>query len=58
MNGLRAGMSAPPLMAAAQAAAGVKSLTCQEATFYRASPEPPQSTQLRHCPHAPGASAT
>ena len=33
MNGLRAGMSAPPLMAAARVAAGVKFLTCQEATF-------------------------
>jgi hypothetical protein len=33
MNGLRAGMSAPPLMAAARVAAGVTSLTCQEPTF-------------------------
>jgi hypothetical protein len=28
MNGVRAGMSAPPLMAAARVAAGVTSLTC------------------------------
>jgi hypothetical protein len=33
MNGLRAGMAAPPLMAAARVAAGVTSLTCQEPTF-------------------------
>jgi hypothetical protein len=33
MNGVRAGMSAPPLMAAARVAAGVTSLTCQKATF-------------------------
>jgi Transposase DDE domain group 1 len=33
MNGLRAGMSAPPLMAAARVAAGVTSLTCQEPMF-------------------------
>jgi hypothetical protein len=33
MNGLRAGMSAPPLMAAARVAAGVTSLTRQEPTF-------------------------
>jgi hypothetical protein len=33
MNGLRAGMSAPPLMAAARVAAGVTSLTCQEPRF-------------------------
>jgi hypothetical protein len=32
MNGLRAGMSAPPLMAAARVAAGVTSLTCQQPT--------------------------
>ena len=30
MNGLRAGMSAAPLMAAARVAAGVTSLTCQK----------------------------
>ena len=30
---LRAGMAAPPLMAAARVAAGVTSLTCQEPTF-------------------------
>jgi len=29
MNGLPAGISAPPLMAAARVAAGVTSLTCQ-----------------------------
>src|SRR5208282_1474239 len=33
MNGLRAGIFAPPLMAAARVAAGVTSLTCQEPTF-------------------------
>jgi hypothetical protein len=33
MNALRAGMAAPPLMAAARVAAGVTSLTCQEPTF-------------------------
>jgi hypothetical protein len=33
MNGLRAGMSAPPVIAAARVAAGVTSLTCQEPTF-------------------------
>jgi hypothetical protein len=33
MDGLRAGMAAPPLMAAARVAAGVTSLTCQEPTF-------------------------
>ena len=33
MNGLRAGMSAPPLMAAARVAAGDTSLTCQEPTL-------------------------
>ena len=33
MNGLRAGMSAPPLMAAAWVAARATSLTCQEPTF-------------------------
>jgi hypothetical protein len=33
MNGLRAGMAAPPLMATARVAAGVTSLTCQEPTF-------------------------
>jgi hypothetical protein len=33
MNGLRAGMSAAPLMTAARVAAGVTSLTCQKATF-------------------------
>jgi hypothetical protein len=32
MNGLRAGMSAAPLMAAARVAAGVTSLTCQNRT--------------------------
>jgi hypothetical protein len=33
VNGLHAGMSAPPLMAAARVAAGVTSLTRQEPTF-------------------------
>src|SRR5271156_1863870 len=33
MNGLRAGMSAAPLMAAARVAAGVTSLTCHIRTF-------------------------
>jgi len=33
MNGLRAGMSAAPLMAAARVAAGVTSRTCQQETF-------------------------
>jgi hypothetical protein len=33
MNGLRAGMSAAPLMAAARVAAGVTSLTCQIRTL-------------------------
>jgi hypothetical protein len=43
LNGLRAGMSAAPLMAAARVAAGVTSLTCQERSFayrgLRASPK-------------------
>jgi hypothetical protein len=38
MNGLRAGMAAPPLMAAARVAARVTSLTCQEPTFTRPLP--------------------
>ena len=33
LNGLRAGMSAAPLMAAARVAAGVTSLTCHDRTF-------------------------
>jgi hypothetical protein len=33
-HGLRAGMSAAPLMAAARVAAGVTSLKCQEPTFH------------------------
>jgi hypothetical protein len=63
MNGLRAGMSAPPLMAAARVAAGVTSLTCQEPTFTgslpnrRSRPEAVLSSTLpsstRHAPQRP-----
>ncbi len=64
MNGLRAGMAAPPLMAAARVAAGVTSLTCQEPTFTGPLPNrrsrPTAVTRLRprrcrpmpHCRHS------
>jgi hypothetical protein len=47
MNGLRAGMSAPSLMAAARVAAGVTSLTCQEPTF--TGPLPNRRSRPRPC---------
>ena len=55
MNGLRACMSAPPLMAAARVAAGVTSLTCQEPTF---TGPPPTAAVDPYRPLASGLAAT